>query len=181
MVLSVLQATGASLNKLWTGLINLIRRLKSFWREGKVQRAWSSGPKQHCADYHGILAGSFFSVDKQIKGWKYEQSWPKYHIPPLFIICLSQQAFVLYISKHSSWLFLDSNLWTVVVMLLLVTCSWICVCNGAEMVKWEWIKLVLKENLFYFIFHDMLFYFHSFLDNSCILRRYLNHLEINSL
>lgn len=49
MVLSMLQATGASLNKLWTGLINLIRRLKSFWRESKVQRAWSSGPKQHCA------------------------------------------------------------------------------------------------------------------------------------
>lgn len=31
VVLSVLRAAGASLNKLWTSLINLIRRLKRFW------------------------------------------------------------------------------------------------------------------------------------------------------
>lgn len=43
--ISVLQASGASFNKVWTGLINLIRRLKSFaqkWNTAHSERPWAT-------------------------------------------------------------------------------------------------------------------------------------------
>lgn len=138
MVLSVLQATGASLNKLWTGLINLIRRLKSFLEGRYSTESLEQWAETTLCKSTMLYWQAFFQRINKLKDENMNNVDLNTTLPPLY---------------HN---FMPIGFCAVHRTLLLVACSWICVCTGGEMI--QQIRLFLRVNAVGFVYNVVLIF-----------------------